>query len=596
MGIKYDFSGWATKNDIRCSDGLTIRRDAFVNQDGDTVPLVWQHQHNSPDNVLGHGILRNMPEGVKFYGVFNDTEQGRNAKTLVQSGDVNMLSIWANGLTKRGTDVLHGCIREVSLVLAGANPGAYIDIDSIAHSDSGDDSLEGTIYTGEELIDLGGELEFAHAEKEEETVANENDSKNTSAGDKTVKEIYDAAMAKLSEDEQNVLLFVMSEMMSSAAEEVKHSIDEEGDDNMKVNVFEQNNSANTLAHAEAIESFTADVFKDAQKYGSLKDAFNDHLAHAEEDYGITDIELLFPDAKAINNTPEFIKRRTEWVNDFMSKTTHRPYSRIKCLFADITADEARAKGYVKSAKKADEVFKLLKRTTTPQTIYKKQRFDRDDIIDVTDLDVVAFTKGEMRIMYDEEIARAALIGDGRSSTDPDKISEEHIRPIYNMEDLFTVKYEVTLPTNATDADKAEAILDAAVLARTQYEGSGTPTAYMDEDYLAQMLIMKDDIGHRLYKDANELAVAMRVSNIVTVPVMKGLTRTAEVNGATKTYDVHCIIVNPVDYTFGADKGGELNMFDDFDINYNQMIYLMEGRCSGSLTKPHSAIVLETARA
>ncbi len=624
MRLKYDFSGYATKNDLKCSDGRVIRRNAFKDCDGMTVPLVWQHQHNDPDNVLGHSILENRDDGVYCYCVFNDSEAAKKAKLCVEHGDINSLSVYANKLKQNGSDVLHGVIREVSLVLAGANPGAFIDQVSIAHSDGEliDDAI---IYT-DALIEGGGEYVIEHADKEPE---DDDEPKSKKKGDegmantktddeKTVQDVFD----ELTEQQQNMVYYLIAEAINSTKAEMKHS--DEGDDKyMRHNVFESNDTyADSLTHAD-IEELRSDIMSAARRYGSLKEATMDVLEHSEkmQDYlvhtnskftwngsddkdkygiqqpqlpeGYSGIDILFPEATAVTTKPEFIKRNVEWVNEFMTRSTHKPFSRIKSVFADITDEEARARGYIKGKQKKDQIFPLLKRVTTPQTIYKRQRFDRDDLIDVTTFDLVPWIKSDMRVQIDEEIARAALIGDGRETGDESKISEDHIRPVMSDDDLYTIKYDITdiKKGTAITADNADAIIDAAVLARPFYEGSGMPICFMDDNILALMLVQKDDIGHRLYKSADEIASLMGASKILPCSFFKGLTRTDK---DSKEHDVYAVILNPVDYAFGTDRGGALSMFDDFDINFNQQIYLMETRLSGALIKPKSAIVIESA--
>ena len=557
--MDYDFGGWATRNNLKCSDGRVIMKDAFKSNDGQKVPLVWNHQHNDVNEVLGHAMLENRDEGVYAYCKLNDTDAGNTAKLLVKHGDVDALSIYANQLKQNMNNVLHGNIREVSLVLAGANPGAYID-SIIMHGEESDE--EAIIYTGEEL-------ELSHADepeqkKEEPKMAEE------PAKEKTVGEVFDT----LTEEQKNVVYAMIGQALESKGG--SDETDEEESD-MKHNVFDQDTQQeNTLSH-DAMET----ILNDGKRYGSLKESF---LAHAG-DYGIDNIDYLFPDAQTMNNTPEFIQRDMGWVSTVMNGVHHTPFSRIKSVFADITEDEARARGYMKGKLKKEEVFSLLKRTTTPTTIYKKQKLDRDDVIDITDFDVVAWLKSEMRMMLDEEIARAILIGDGRLSSSDDKINEQNIRPIYNDAELYTIQAKVTVASTATDDDKAKAVIKAAVKARKDYKGSGNPTFFTTEDFLTDALLLEDTLGHRMYKTAAEVASAMRVSNIVTVPVMEGQKGVG--NG-----DLIGIIVNLNDYNVGADKGGAVNMFDDFDIDYNQQKYLIETRCSGALTKPKSAIAIE----
>lgn len=576
---EFDFSGWATKANLKCSDGRTIMKDAFKDNDGKQVPLVWNHQHNDPDNVLGHALLENRNEGVYAYCKFNDSESGKTAKLLVQHGDVNALSIYANQLKQHMSNVVHGNIREVSLVLAGANPGASID-SIIMHGEESDE--EGVIYTGETLsLSHSSEDELAHANeenKEDKPMAEE----NKAGGEKTVADVFNT----LTEEQKTVVYAMIGQALEDAGvsddddEEINHS--EGGTDDMKTNVFDQTNETNegVLSH-DAMQT----IINDGKRYGSLKESF---LAHAG-DYGIDNIDYLFPEAQTLNKTPEFIQREMGWVQKVMNGTHHTPFSRIKSVFADITEDEARARGYMKGKLKKEEVFSLLKRTTTPTTIYKKQKLDRDDVIDITDFDVVAWLKSEMRMMLDEEIARAILIGDGRLASSDDKINEANIRPIYNDEELYTIQTTVTVGANATADEKAKAMIRAAIKARKDYRGSGTPTFFTTEDVLTDALLLEDTMGHRLYKNAGEVADAMRVKEIVTVPVMEGMKGK---NGG----DLIGIIVNLTDYNVGADKGGAINMFDDFDIDYNQQKYLIETRCSGALTKPKSAIAIEMTTA
>lgn len=570
---KYDFSGWATKNDLRCSDGRIIRRDAFKDNDGQTVPLVWNHQHDDPLNVLGHALLENRKEGVYAYCTFNDTPAGKNAKMLVEHGDVSALSIYANRLKQNQGNVTHGVIREVSLVLAGANPGAFID-SILRHGESSDD--EAVIYTGEELS-------LEHGEKEDNM---------ENGNEKTIQDVVDS----MTEEQRNV----MYALIGQALEDVKHSDDAEEhedlnenkkegeDEEMKHNVFENQNEnkvKDTLTHAEA-----AAILADAKRYGSLKESVLQH----KEQFGIENIDMLFPDYKNMNVPPEFIKRDTGWVAQVMNGVSHTPFSRIKSMFADITEDEARAKGYIKGKLKKEEVFSLLKRTTDPQTIYKKQKLHRDDVIDITSFDVVAWIKAEMRMMLDEEIARAILVGDGRLTSDDDHIQENHIRPIYKEEALFAVNKVLD---KQADADKrAKAFIKMAIKARKDYQGSGQPTLFCSEDLLTDMLLLEDNNGRVIYESEAKLATALRVKNIVTVPVMEGVHRMNNAEGVQAECDLLGIIVNLRDYNVGADKGGAINMFEDFDIDYNAQKYLIETRCSGALVKPYSAIVIEEKQA
>ena len=608
MESNYDFSGWATRTNIRCNDGRTIRHNAFKECDGKKVPLVWNHKHDDPFNVLGHAILENRDEGVYAYGYLNHSEAGETAREYLKHGDIESLSIYANNLTQNGGDVIHGVIRELSLVLSGANPGAYID-SVICHSDT-DDSETAVIFSGEQ-IELMHSDEAESQQKEEpknpetkkdDELSHSDDSgekEKTKMADSTEKTVGDV-LDELTDEQKNVVMALIGQAL------------EEGDgEDMKHNVFDGDTQApeNYLSHADQ-----AQIIKDISRYGSLKESF---LAHADDmgiegavlqhdatsagieysqdkqDYFVNDPSFLFPEARALNNTPQFIKRKTEWVSAVMSGTKHTPFSRVKTMFADITEDEARAKGYIKGKMKKEEVFSLLKRTTTPTTVYKKQKMDRDDVIDITDFDVVAWIRSEMRMMLDEELARAVLVGDGRLASSDDKINEQNIRPIWTDDDLFTIKKKITFASNATDDEKAKEVIKAAVKARKDYRGSGNPTLFTTEDWLTMMLLMEDGIGHRLYKDASEVASAMRVSRIVTVPIMENLSRSVTDGNTTETRNLVGIILNMSDYTIGADKGGEINMFDGFDIDYNQMKYLIETRCSGALTVPYSAIVLES---
>ena len=563
----YDFCGWATKNDLQCSDGRIIRRDAFKYNDGQKVPLVWNHDHTDPYRVIGHALLENRDEGVYAYGYFNDTDLGNTARIYVQHGDINQMSIYANELKQQGPNVMHGNIREVSLVLAGANPGAYIE-SVISHGEESDE--EAVIFTGEDIC-LYHSSEKAEEVKEDNEMAEE-------AKEKTVKDVLDT----LNEEQKTVVYALIGQALEEAgANEDKDEESEGGTEEMKHNVFDQDEKQeNTLSHA-AMET----IIGDAKRFGSMKESF---LAHAE-DYGIENIDYLFPEAKSLNTPPDFIKRETGWVSTVMGSVHHTPFSRIKSMFADITADEARAKGYIKGNLKKEEVFSLLKRTTTPTTIYKKQKMDRDDVVDITDFDVIAWLKSEMRMMLDEEIARAILVGDGRLASSDDKINEQNIRPIWKDEDLYTIKSLVTVPSGG---NLAEEFIDQSVRAMKDYKGSGSPVAFMTEEMLTECLLLKDTNKHRLYKNAEEVATAMRVSSIVTVPVMEGLTRMS----GSDTLELKALIVNLNDYNVGADKGGAINMFDDFDIDYNQQKYLIETRCSGALIKPYSAIALEVKKA
>ena len=587
MENKFDFSGWATKANIKCADGRTIMPNAFEHNDGKTVPLVWNHQHDNPNEVLGHALLENRPEGVYAYCTFNDTESGQVAKQLVQHGDVDALSIYANQLKERMSCVIHGNIREVSLVLAGANPGASIQ-NVIKHGEEFDDEAE--IYTGEniELMHAGCGSSSSSEEDDKKKKKKDNELEHSKDGseemkkddksdsEKTVKDVFDT----LNEDQKTVVYAMLGQVLgeNGSGEENKG-----GDDDMKHNVFdnEQTQTEGVLSH----DAMTT-IITDAKRYGSLKESF---LAHAG-DYGIDDIDWLFPDAKNLNIPPEFIKRDTGWVPKVMNSIKHSPFSRIKSMFADITEDEARAKGYIKGKLKKEEVFSLLKRTTTPTTIYKKQKLDRDDVIDITDFDVVSWLKAEMRTMLDEEIARAILVGDGRLASSDDKINEQNIRPIWKDDDLFTIKATVNVTSTSTDEEKAKEFIRTVIKSRKNYKGSGEPTLYTTEDVLTDCLLIEDTNGRIIYDSVSKLATTLRVKEIVTVPVMENLSRQ---NGSSETLNLMGIIVNLSDYNVGADKGGAISMFEDFDIDYNQQKYLIETRCSGALIKPYSAIALES---
>ena len=605
---KFNFTGWATRYNVRCSDGRVILKDAFKHNDGKKVPLVWNHQHDDVTNVLGYAILEHHDEGMKANCVFNDTENGQYAKSLVEHGDITQLSIFANQLGQQKlstvTNVLHGEIREVSLVFASANPTAYIE-SIIRHSADGEEVVnedEGVIYSGEDitLLHADEDKEDKEDKKEESTMAEEAKKDEKSENEnpenkKTVKEIYD----EMTEEQQAVVHILVGQAVEDAKkgndpegeddkndDKIKHS--EGGDNTMKTNVFDKDTQTNNVLTHSEMET----IIKDAKRCGSLKEAF---LAHADGDteiaaktqaYGINGADWLFPDAQTMANVPQFIQRDMGWVKKVMSGVHHTPFSRIKSVFADITEEDARAKGYLTKGKlKKDEVFGLLKRTTTPTTIYKKQKLDRDDVVDITDFDVVAWIKAEMRLMLDEEIARAILVGDNRPSSSDDKISELNIRPIWKDEDLYTIKASVNVASGADSDTKAKAFIRAAVKSRKDYKGSGEPTLYTTEDVLTDCLLLEDNNGRVIYDTVEKLKNALRVKEIVTVPVMEGLTR--EDGGALMG-----IIVNLNDYNVGADKGGAINMFDDFDIDYNAQKYLIETRCSGALVKPYAAIALE----
>ena len=678
----YDFSGYATKNNIRCSDGRTIRRNAFIDNDGMTVPLVWQHNHKDPSNVLGHALLENREDGVFAYGSFNDTAEGQRAKALVRHGDIKSLSIYANGL-KQTSDgsVMHGNIREVSLVLSGANPGAYIQTLDIQHSDDPDyDELyDAEIFSGEniilahaeatgekppleevaktvkertvkEILDgftkeqkdavmylmsaaISGEPEVVqhadetaqavggnssgrtvmdvlkeldeeqmnvveyligkavkdhsaaqHSDEDENYITHENKEENNMANgsDKTVQDVLN----ELNEEQMNVVAYLIGEAVQQG--EAKHSdyydYDEE-DYLMHTNVFEQNPEMEFLAHADAFFDDSEAIFAEAKKSNSLKDVV---LAHAQ-DYGIEDIDLLFPDDRAIDNEPDMISRDQAFVKEFMDRVHKSPFARIKSIHADITEAEARAKGYVKGTKKLDEVFKLLKRATAPTTVYKHQKLDRNDIIDITDFDIIVFLKKEMRLMLNEELVRAMLVGDGRSASAADKIDEQCIRPIWTDDDLYTIKQTISFTGGMTDNEKARAIIVGAIKARKNYRGKGSPIFFTTEDTLTMLLLATDNEGRDLYDTPEKLATKLRVAKIVTSEILENLTRTDD----GTTYTLVGIIVNPNDYNVGTDKGGEVSLFEDFDIDFNQQKYLIETRLSGALVHPYSAIALES---
>ena len=562
---KYDFSGWATKNNLRCSDGRTILKDAFKHNDGQTVPLVWNHQHNDPLNVLGHALLENRENGVYAYCTFNDTEAGKNAKMLVEHGDVTALSIYANQLKQKGGNVEHGVIREVSLVLAGANPGAFID-SILRHGEASDE--EGVIYTGEEIALY--HAEEIQNEKEDQVVEEQNNNlEHAEEKEKTVQDVVDS----MTEEQRNVMYALIGQALEG--KEVEHSnIENNGGENeMKHNVFENDNNQqdNVLTHSEMQE-----IIKDAKRYGSLRESC---LAH-----GIEGIEDLFPNDHNLNREPEIITGRDMgWVAKVMGAVHHTPFSRIKSMQADLREEDARALGYFKGDLKKEQVFSLLKRSTDPQTIYKKQKLHRDDVIDITSFDVVAWIKQEMRMMLEEEIARAILIGDGRLADDDNKIQQQHIRSIANEDPLFAIHKDLVVEDGE---ERAKGFIKTVIRARKDYKGSGEPTLFLAEEMLVEMLLLEDKNGRLIYESEAALARALRVRNIVTVPVMEGAQNLA------KTKNVLGIVVNLKDYNVGADKGGAVAMFEDFDIDYNAQKYLIETRCSGALVKPFSAIVIE----
>lgn len=578
------FGGYATRNDLLCGDGRTIRRDAFKHCDGTIVPLIWNHDHNNPDAVLGHAMLENRTDGVYAYCEFNDTEQGVNARKIVEHGDVRSLSIYANKLKQIGNDVIHGDIKELSLVLAGANPGAFIDY-VLAHGEESEDSMTAN-WDESALVIFHAASEEKQEEKTEEKVEDKTEKK--SEDEETVEDVWNS----MTEKQQNVALY----MVGQALEHNDTDESEGGNETMKHNVFDaETKNDNVLTHSEEQA-----IFADAKRLGSLREGY---LAHAEEldgkteifdvsgegvTYGVGGTKWLFPEDRTLDVPPTFIKRDMGWVGKVMGGVHHTPFSRIKSVFADITEEDARAKGYLKGNLKKEEVFGLLKRSTTPTTIYKKQKMDRDDLIDITSFDVVAWIKREMRIMLDEEIARAILVGDGRPNSSDDKINELNIRPIWKDEELFTIKAPVEVAADADADTKAKAFIRAVVKSRKNYKGSGNPVLYTTEDVLTDLLLLEDGMGRVIYDSMEKLKAVLRVSDIVTVPVMEGLTRNAD----GKDYELMAILVNLKDYNVGADKGGAIAMFDDFDIDYNAYKYLIETRCSGALIKPYSAIAVE----
>ena len=590
MKQDYDFSGYATRNNIKCSDGRVILKDAFKQNDGQKVPLVWNHQHNDPNEVLGHALLENREDGVYAYCKFNDTESGQTAKSLVNNGDVDKLSIYANKLKTQMNNVMHGCIREVSLVLAGANPGAYID-SVIVHGEGTEDiEEEGVIYTDEhiEIIshsdDNNSKLESEPETKKEDenNIMEKQKEENNNKEEKTVQEIFDT----LNEEQKTAVYAIVGQAVedaqNGALEDDDEEEDEEGEENMKHNVFDNDNNDEVLQHSEIL----ADAIADAKKYGSLKDSVIEHAAINN----ITDIGKLFPDATALNKEPIMIEKDQSWVSKVMNSIKHTPFSRVKVTFGKMTEPQARAKGYIKGNKKTNIQMAALNRVVTPTTVYIKNEIDRDDVVDITDFDVVAWQKREMRKELDKELALAALLGDGRDISDNDKINEQNIIPIVKDVSTFTINYTITEGTDYkqtgnshSDNDSfTKGIIRAALRARKEYKGSGSPTLFTTEDYLTDMLLIEDQNGRAIYDSVEKLATALRVKEIVTIPEME----------QDAYADIVGVIVNMADYTMGADKGGSVNMFDDFDIDYNQMKYLMETRCSGALTVPYSAIVLK----
>ena len=561
---KYDFAGYATKNDVRCTDGRVIRKGAFSDQNGDQVPLVWSHNHDFVENVLGHAILKEDENGMYAYGYFNNTKNAEIARVCLAHGDFDALSIYANQLQEKGNDVIHGNIKEVSLCLAGANPGALIDT-IIAHSE--DSEEEAVMLIG------GNSVELYHAE-------GQTDNNPPAADQKTeIKEVINS----LTPEQRSVVEGLIGMALETNIGDEPNNEPNEGGKEMKQNVFDNDlrddNKEHVLTHSQMEV-----IFKDAKREGSLKESV---LKHADE-YGITNIDWLFSDAKTIDTPPTFINNPVEWVATVMNGVHRYPFAKIKSMFADIRSDDARAKGYMKGKYKKEEVFSLLKRETNPTTIYKKQKLDRDDIVDILEFDVVAWLKAEMRQKLDEEIARCILIGDGRSSLDEDKVSETNIRPIWTDEDLFTVKKLVSSDSGATTFQKAEDLIDAVIRAHDDYRGSGNPTLFIAQEALTDMLLIKDTTGRRIYTSVNDLATTLMVNKIVPVAPMKGQKRVV----GSDTHELLALMVNLNDYYVGADKGGAVSMFDDFDIDYNQQKYLIETRCSGALVVPYSAVAFE----
>ena len=590
INFDYDFSGWATKANVKCFDGLTIAPNAFKDCDGKVVPVVWNHDHSTPESVLGHALLQNRKEGVYAYVKLNDTSSGQTAKACVDNGDIDAMSIYANGIQKTGRTVMHGMIKELSLVIAGCNPGALID-EVVKHSADGSetDSSEAYIYTDSGLSLKHG-LDPDDNPLEDETLQHSDDSseidkdkkgesKMADANEKTVKEVFDT----LTEEQKNVVYAIIG----SALDEGKGGeSDDKGDgeeDNTMHHCFENDNGGTVLKHS--LDDING-IIATASKHGTLRDAFldagitGDELAHS-----IENMDYLFPDDHNLDTVPRIVDRDQTWVDKVMNSVHHVPFARVKVMFADLTEDEARAKGYIKGNYKKEQVFKLLKRSTTPTTVYKKQRFDRDDIVDMSTMDVVSFVKKEQRGKLNEELGMAFLIGDGRDDASDDKINELNIRPIFNDDDFYTIKVVVQPGTNANEDAKAKATIKSIIKARKEYKGSGSPTFYTTDDVLTDMLLLEDGIGHPLYADEAALARKLRVKEIVTVPRMEG-------RKGAKGGDLLGIVVNLADYTVGADKGGEVNMFDDFNIDYNQLIYLIETRCSGAMTTPYGAMAIE----
>ena len=592
---RYDFSGWATKNDLECADGLTIRRNAFQEDDGRVVPLVWQHKHDSPSAVIGHALLENRDEGVYVYGSFNNGELANDAREAVRHGDVTNLSIYANKLKKSGKDVLHGVIREVSLVLAGANPGAWIDRPILEHAEEPAEYVieEAAIYTNEELIPYSEE-QVSHADSEENNKddKDETETEEIKMADKSIKDVIN----EMTPEQQDVVAYLLNEVSEAAKEEAEEA--------MSHCVFDNENDE-SLSH-DALAAEVNAAMDDARKsHGSLREAFiahgiDDLRVEGTETYGVKGINALYPEPHNANVPPAWINNDDAWVSIVMNGVKKTPFSRIKSMFADISSDEARAKGYVKGKRKLEQVFTLLKRTTTPTTIYKKQKFDRDDVVDITDFDVIAWVKGEMKVKLNEEHARAILTGDGRPTSSDDKISESNIRPVWTDDDLFTKRYVIEVDSAMTQnlELKNKAVVRTCVKAFDEYQGSGNTTMFAAPGLVSDLLLMEDTIGHRLYKSITELATALGVDRIVKVPYFRGLTRTGtiEIDGDTKVRTLQALVLDLKDYTCGNDKGGEETMFSDFDLDYNAMKYLIEKRGSGALTKPFSAFAIETVDA
>lgn len=607
--MKYDFGGWATRNDLRCSDNRVIKRDAFKDCDGKIVPLVWNHQHNDPDNVLGHAMLENRDSGVYAWCSLNETESGQAAKQLIEHHDVSALSIYANQIQQQGNAVVHGTIREVSLVLAGANPGAYIT-DVVQHSDDSEDYGAQMYFLDDNSVDIchADDLTKSSSAGDSSTSSNTSSDSSKDSDNKTFQDVINT----MTPEQQKVMYALIYAAANGDFDDAVKDTDESDDsndstketDDMKHNIFDTdeqnaaNGTDNVIEHSEVLAAI-----KDAKRYGSMKDSFIEHgiedisyIQHDAQNYGMTPVDYLFPDAKNVTPTPTFVKRNTDWVDGVINGVHHTPFSRIKSVFADITEDDARARGYIKGKLKKEEVFTLLKRVTTPTTIYKKQKMDRDDVIDITDFDVISWLKSEMRVMLNEEIARAILVGDGRLSSSDDKINETNIRPVWTDEELYTIHTSIDGAANKTPDAIAKAFIRSAIKARVDYKGSGNPVLYTTEDMLTDLLLLTDNDGRDLFDSVDKLATKLRVSQIVTVPVMESLKRNGTGNDAASKYDLLGLILNLNDYTVGADAGGAINMFDDFDIDYNQQKYLIETRCSGALTVPKSAIAIELKEA